>query len=87
MTPVTIYTVRSCGYCVAAKRLLDDLGAAYREIGLDGDPELRRRVSAENGNWPTVPMVFVGETFVGGYSDLKKLHQEGRLEPWLAGEG
>ena len=51
-----------------AKRLFDDLGIRFREIPLDGDPELRWRIAATAGNWPTVPMIFVGDHFVGGYT-------------------
>ena len=68
---VTIYSKRWCVYCVAARRLLSSLGLEYEEISLDGRKELRRELSAANGGWPTVPMIFVGETFIGGYDDLQ----------------
>lgn len=34
--------------------------------------------------WPTFPLIFVKGTFVGGASDLKKLHENGELKKLLA---
>jgi len=84
---VTVYTTRICPFCHAAKRLLRSEGIAFREVGLDGQPGLRRRLAEENGGWRTVPMIFVGEHFVGGYDDLKRLHRSGGLQRLLDGEG
>jgi glutaredoxin 3 len=85
MTPVTLYTRRWCGYCVAARRLLNKRGIEYTEIPVDGKPDLRRTIAEANGNWPTVPMVFIGEFFVGGYRELSKLKKTGELDALLEG--
>jgi glutaredoxin 3 len=83
--PVTIYTRRWCGYCVAARRLLNKRGVEYTEIPVDGKPDLRRSVAEANSNWPTVPMVFIGDHFVGGYRELSKLNRTGELDALLEG--
>lgn len=83
---VRIYTKRWCGYCFAARRLLSGLGIAFEEIALDRDPALRREVSARAGHWPTVPMIFVGERFIGGYSEAAELHRRGELEALCRGD-
>jgi len=77
---VRIYTTSWCWFCIAAKGLFKDLGIAFEEIPVDGDPELRRSASARAGNWPTVPMIFIGEKFIGGYTDAVDLHRRGELE-------
>ena len=82
-TGVRIYTRRLCGYCWAARRLLKRLGVEFEEVSVGRDPNLRRRISEDNGNWPTLPMVIVGEHFVGGYRELAQLHRSGRLKPML----
>ncbi|TIU33358.1 MAG: glutaredoxin 3, partial [Mesorhizobium sp.] len=41
MVDVTIYTRMMCGYCSAAKRLLDRKGVAYTEHDASFSPELR----------------------------------------------
>jgi len=76
---VHIYTKRWCGFCHAASRLFESLGVAFREIPVDADPGLRWEVSARAGNWPTVPMIFIGDNFVGGYTEAAALHRKGRL--------
>jgi glutaredoxin 3 len=85
--PLTIrlYTRRWCGYCTAARWLLKKLGVEFEEVPLDGKPELRRSIAEANGNWPTVPMIFIGERFVGGYRELSRLHKRGELERILEG--
>jgi len=79
MKSIKVYTTRVCPYCEHAKRLLKSLDLNYEEIGLDRDPELRAKLSEENGGWRTVPMIFVGEEFIGGFDDLKKLHDRGEF--------
>jgi len=83
MSPVTIYTTKVCPYCLAAKRLLGALDADYTEVRLDREPELRRQLGEENGGWRTVPMVFVGGRFIGGFAELRELHLKGELAPML----
>lgn len=78
--PIRIYTTRWCGFCFAAKRLFTRLGVDFDEIRVDRQPELRREVSQSAGNWPTVPMVFIGDRFVGGYSEIVALNSSGDLE-------
>jgi glutaredoxin 3 len=81
--PVTLYTRRWCGYCFAVRRLLDQLGIQYEETPLDRQPELRNRVSKMAGGWPTVPLIFIGERFVGGYAEIAALHRRGELVPMV----
>ena len=42
MKPVEIYTTPTCPYCHAAKRLLTKKGAAFTEIDVSRDPDLRQ---------------------------------------------
>ncbi len=79
MRDIKVYTTRVCSYCQAAKRLLEQLGLPYEEIGLDDKPELRQKLSEENGYYRTVPMIFVDGQFVGGFTDLQALHKQGKL--------
>ena len=84
MQPVEIYTTPLCGYCHAAKRLLDAKGAAYAERDVSRDRELRAEMERRSGR-RTVPQIWVGETHVGGYDDLAAMEREGRLMPLLQG--
>lgn len=78
---VRIYTKRWCGFCFAAKHLFTKLDIAFEEIPVDNDPSLRLEVSVRAGNWPTVPMIFIGDHFVGGFAETAALHRKGRLVP------
>jgi glutaredoxin 3 len=33
----------------------------------------------------TVPQIYIGDTYVGGFDDLSALDREGKLEPMLRG--
>ena len=76
---IKIYTTRYCGFCHMAKKLLEDQGLPFEEISFDEQPELRPKISAENNNYSTVPMIFLDNKFIGGYTELATLHSQGKL--------
>ncbi len=84
MVDVTIYTRMMCGYCTAAKRLLDRKGVAYAERDASFSPELRQEMVARANGRSTFPQIFVGDVHVGGCDDLHELEAEGRLDGLLA---
>ncbi len=84
MAEVTIYTRMMCGYCAAAKRLLDSKGVAYTEHDASFAPELRQEMIRRANGRSTFPQVFVGDVHVGGSDDLHALEREGRLDALLA---
>jgi glutaredoxin 3 len=84
MADVTIYTRAMCGYCAAAKRLLDSKGIAYTEHDASFSPELRREMIARANGGSTFPQIFIGDVHVGGCDDLYALDARGRLDSLLA---
>ncbi len=76
---IKVYTATYCGYCTAAKQLLQRLNLPFEEINLDHQPDLRRKLSEENNGYRTVPMIVIDGVFIGGYMDLLALHQQGQL--------
>jgi glutaredoxin 3 len=76
---ITVYTTRVCSYCNAAKRLLTQRGYPYKEVDLTQDHALRTKLSEENGGYRTVPMIFIGSDFIGGYTELAELDRSGDL--------
>ncbi len=85
MKTVEIYTTPTCPYCAAAKRLLTSKGAAFVEIDVSRDPDLRSRMTARAGGRRTVPQIFIGGQHVGGSDDIHTLDDEGKLDLLLAG--
>jgi glutaredoxin 3 len=84
MARVEIYTRMFCGYCSAAKRLLDRKGVAYEEHDLSlGGPKKAEMIERANGR-STFPQIFIDGVHIGGCDDLHALDDAGRLDPMLA---
>ncbi|MEQ8295856.1 MAG: glutaredoxin 3 [Nitratireductor sp.] len=83
MVDVTIYTRAMCGYCTAAKRLLDKKGVAYVEHDASFSPELRSEMMTRSGR-TTFPQIFVGAVHVGGCDELLALERSGKLDTLIA---
>jgi glutaredoxin 3 len=84
MPDVTIYTRMMCGYCSAAKRLLERKGVAYTEHDASFSPELRTEMITRANGRSTFPQIFVGDVHVGGSDDLHALDAQGKLDALLA---
>ncbi len=83
MKPVIIYSTRICGYCLRAKSLLQSKHVAFTEILVDQDPAKRAEMEAKSSR-RTVPQIFIGEQYVGGYHELYALNSNGGLDVLLA---
>ena len=84
MARVEIYTTPLCGYCHAAKRMLNNKGVSFAETDVSGGPELRRAMTERAGGRRTVPQIFIDDEHVGGFDDLAALEKAGKLDPMLA---
>ena len=84
MKPVEIYTSPLCGFCHAAKRLLNEKGVSYSEIDVLADPDRKGEMIKRANGGRTVPQIFIGEFHVGGCDDLYALDRAGKLDPLLA---
>ena len=85
MKEVTIYTRMMCGYCAAAKRLLEGKGVAYTEHDASFSPELRQEMIQRANGRSTFPQIFIGDTHVGGSDDIHALDRAGKLVAMLEG--
>lgn len=83
MKDVVIYTTRFCPFCIRAKYLLDNKNISYKEISVDGKPELRAEMTAKAGRH-TVPQIWVGGHHVGGCDELMAIERSGELDRLLA---
>ena len=82
MQPVKMYTTAVCPYCIRAKQLLTSKGVAFREISVDGQPDVRAEMSRKAGR-TSVPQIWIGSTHVGGCDDLYALERAGKLDALL----
>lgn len=84
MARVEIYTRMFCGYCSAAKRLLDGKGVPFEEHDISlGGPKRAEMLQRASGR-TTVPQIFIDGVHVGGCDDLHALDADGKLDPMLA---
>ena len=81
-TEVVMYSTRFCPYCVRARQLLESKRVEFTDIGVDGQPELRREMMERSGR-RTVPQIWIGSRHVGGYDDLARLDMRGQLDELL----
>jgi glutaredoxin 3 len=82
MAHIQIYTTNYCPYCTSAKNLLKDKGVHFDEINVEGDAEKRAWLTQVTGQ-RTVPQIFIDNKSIGGFSELKALDQQGKLNPLL----
>jgi len=58
--------------------MFGSLNIPFEDIDLSADPDLADSLS-EKFHWRTVPMIFIGDEFIGGYDDVAALHERGEL--------
>lgn len=80
-TKVKVYTKIPCPYCDSAKNFLKNKNIPFEEILLT-EPEEMMALKKKTG-WMTFPQIFIGETLIGGYTDLVALDQKGELSKLL----
>lgn len=84
MNPVEIYTSPLCGFCHAAKRLLNQKGISFSEVDVLREPARKAEMIARANGGRTVPQIFIGDMHVGGCDDLFALERAGKLDSLLA---
>ena len=79
MPNIIMYSSSLCGFCRAAKQLLQRKGLEFEEVLVDQQPQLRADMMRKSGQ-RTVPQIWVGDSHVGGYTDLAALDSSGELD-------
>ena len=76
---VIIYSTKWCGPCKIAKSILDSKGINYKEIDIEDENISRQKLKEITGGY-TVPQIIINNKTIGGYKELLKIEQSGRLE-------
>jgi glutaredoxin 3 len=79
---IVIYGNDSCAYCAAARLLFTRKGLHFEDIEVSNDGERREEMLRLSGS-QSVPQIFIGDHFVGGFDELCALDKEGDLERLL----
>ncbi|GAB2302378.1 Monothiol glutaredoxin-S1 [Dionaea muscipula] len=87
--PVVIFSKSCCCVSYSMKQLIASYGANPTVHELDEIPNGRdiERALQSMGCKPTVPVVFIGQKFVGGANELISLQVRGKLVPMLMEAG
>lgn len=80
---LTIYFKRGCPYCRAALDLAREQNIPVKAIDYSDNHDLRTAIRTRTGR-KTAPHVFIREQCVGGFDELRELHESGRLAKLLA---
>jgi glutaredoxin 3 len=83
MKKIVIYTGPMCNYCSAAKHLLNKKKVNYTEFDIGVDASKMQEMQERTKGAKTIPQIFIGETYVGGYNELKALETAGKLNSLL----
>lgn len=81
MSDIVIYTKNWCGYCRAAKALLQQLGQPFREIDVTSDAATYDEMVKLADGRETVPQIFIDGQGIGGYTDLNQLVSAKKFPP------
>lgn len=82
MKEITIYSSDYCPFCSMAKSLLNKKGLDFKEIKVDGKPDIRKTMTQKAGK-TSVPQIWIGADHVGGCDDLYALDRSGKLDRLL----
>ncbi|MDW7668746.1 MAG: glutaredoxin 3 [Bacillota bacterium] len=82
MKEVTLYTTKFCPYCIKALRMLSKKEVSYKNIDVNKNQELYKKIKKQTGS-NTVPQIFIEEEFIGGYDEMNQLDKEGKLDSML----
>jgi len=75
---ILIYSTSWCQPCKLAKKLLQERGLDFQEIDIEEKGWSREDLFDITGG-RTVPQVVINDYTIGGYDDLVKFDQEGKL--------
>jgi len=75
---IVIYSKDECSFCDRARELLRSQGKFFIEYKLERDFS-RETIKALYPSAKTFPVITIDSRYIGGYNELSKLHEEGKL--------
>jgi glutaredoxin len=75
---IVIYSKDECSFCDKARELLRSQGKFFIEYKLERDFS-RETIKALYPSAKTFPVITIDSRYIGGYNELSKLHEEGKL--------
>ena len=82
---IIIYTTNWWGPCVAAKKMLDDMGMSYKNVDIEKEGISRSDLAKITGGY-TVPQIIINNKAIGGFNELLQMNQSGELKGLIKDE-
>ena len=79
MKNITMYSGPMCNFCEAAKRLFARNNISFKEIDISLKEGLRDEMIKKSNGKRTIPQIFFDDYHVGGYTELRELEKNGKL--------
>ena len=78
-----MYSSSYCPFCTNAERLLEDKGFdVTQKVLIDKDPNELKKMMKLTGK-RTVPQIFIDNTYIGGFDELRAADLSGELDKLL----
>ena len=68
----------ACGFSAAVVGILDELLPTYETVDVLASAEVRDGIKVYS-DWPTIPQLYIGGSFVGGSDIVREMHASGEL--------
>jgi glutaredoxin 3 len=75
---IVIHGTQYCGYCRSAERLLKQRQIDFEYVDVSGNREARHALYRKTGR-TSVPQIWIGERWIGGFDELEALDESGEL--------
>ena len=79
---IVVYSKLGCPFCIKTKNFFDKLNVPFKEIKLDPDDPYytsKRDYLFHNSKHRSFPIIFIGSTLLGGFSDLENAYDTLKL--------
>jgi glutaredoxin 3 len=80
MAKVVVYTTENCGYCVAAKKLLQARTITFNEVLILESDDAAWEALVKKSGMRTFPQIFSGDELIGGFTELDALDKKDKLK-------
>ena len=85
--PVVLYmkgnpTFPQCGFSSTVVQILKHIGVNFQSYDVLQDENLREGIKSFS-NWPTIPLLFVNNEFVGGCDIIREMFESGELKEYF----
>ena len=83
---IVMFSKTTCGFCMMAKSILNRYSDDYRMMEINKHQDghkIQDYLYSKTGS-PTVPQIFINQTYIGGCNDLMRLHSNDEIKDLIS---